>query len=276
MRPTAAPGLCRVLPRLPGLMSLSHLPFPSRGLALRGWCLAAAAMMAAPCLAQARTETQPLAGIAPLDTAWMRSIEESATQAARSALGDGTPVRVELTVGQLDPRLRLAPCRRVEVSMPAGHRPWGRTRLALKCAEGSVPWNVTMPLTVKVHAPAVMLSQSLPAGTVLQAHHLSVAEVDWAEANSPVVVQPAAALGRTLSRPMASGQALRQADLKLRQWFAAGDPVRIVAVGPGFSVSGEGVALNPGLEGQTVRVRTESGRLVTGMPSGDRRVEVAL
>ena len=75
---------------------------------------------------------------------------------------------------------------------------------------------------------------------------------------------------------MAAGQALRQADLKLRQWFAAGDPVRIVAVGPGFSVSGEGVALNPGLEGQAVRVRTESGRLVIGMPRADRRVEVTL
>lgn len=211
-----------------------------------------------------------------LDPAWVQRIEHTATQAARAVLGEQVPVRVELSVGQLDPRLRLAPCRKVDVAMPAGHRPWGRTRIALRCVEGSVAWNVTLPLTVKVHAPALVLAQSLPAGTVLQAAHLHTAEVDWAETPSPVVTLAEAAVGRTLSRPLSAGQSLRQADLKQRQWFAAGDPVRIVAVGPGFAVSGEGIALTPGLEGQPARVRTESGRLVTGVPRADRRVEVTL
>ena len=69
---------------------------------------------------------------------------------------------------------------------------------------------------------------------------------------------------------------MRAEQLRRRQWFAAGDPVRVVAAGPGFAVSGEGVALTPGLEGQAVRVRTESGRVVTGMAAGDKLVEVSL
>ena len=52
--------------------------------------------------------------------------------------------------------------------------------------------------------------------------------------------------------------------------------VRVVAVGPGWQVVTEGEAMNPGLEGQTVRIRTESGRLLQGRPVGDRQVEVAL
>ncbi len=38
----------------------------------------------------------------------------------------------------------------------------------------------------------------------------------------------------------------------------------------------EGQAIGAGIEGQTVHVRTESGRLLNTRPTGDRQVEVAL
>ena len=53
----------------------------------------------------------------------------------------------------------------------------------------------------------------------------------------------------------------------------AGD---VVAVGAGFAISAEGQALSPGLEGQSTRVRLEAGRIVVGMPVGERRIEVPL
>jgi flagella basal body P-ring formation protein FlgA len=83
-------------------------------------------------------------------------------------------------------------------------------------------------------------------------------------------------VGRVLARLLAAGQALRQTDLKSRQWFAAGETVSLVAVGPGYSVSGEGQALTPGIEGQVVRVRTENGRVVTGQAVAEHRVEIPL
>ena len=52
--------------------------------------------------------------------------------------------------------------------------------------------------------------------------------------------------------------------------------MRVVAGGSGWRIHGEGQALNPGLEGQTVRVRTESGRIVNGIAAGERMVEVPL
>ena len=181
-----------------------------------------------------------------------------------------------MVAGQLDPRLKLAPCQRVDVYLPPNQRVWGRSRVGLRCLEGAVAWNVYLPLNIKVFAPALVASQALAAGTVLQAEHLQPAEVDWAAAESPVVALPAAALGRTLAHGLAAGAALREADLRKRQWFAVGDTVRVLAVGKGFTVAGEGVALTPGLEGQPARVRTEGGRLVTGVAAGERRVEVTL
>jgi flagella basal body P-ring formation protein FlgA len=48
------------------------------------------------------------------------------------------------------------------------------------------------------------------------------------------------------------------------------------ARGPGFSISAEGQALTPGLEGQTARVRTDNGRVLTGKVVAERQLEVKL
>jgi flagella basal body P-ring formation protein FlgA len=53
-----------------------------------------------------------------------------------------------------------------------------------------------------------------------------------------------------------------------------GEPVRVVGHGNGFSISADGVALASATAGQSVRVRTESGRIVTGTARAGRLVEV--
>lgn len=208
--------------------------------------------------------------------AWAGQVEQLASQATQAAFAGRAGVRVEVIPGSLDPRLNLAPCGKVQPYLPAGHRVWGRTRIGLRCVEGPVAWNVTMPLTVKVYAPAWVARQPLAAGTALTAEHVEEAEAEWTASDSPVFTDIQGLLGRALARPLAPGQPVREADVRKRQWFAAGDPVRLRVVGQGFSISGEGTALSPGLEGQLVRVRTESGRVVSGRPTAERMVEVDL
>ena len=211
-----------------------------------------------------------------LDPAWVTRAQQLASDAARAAFGDQLPVRVEVIPGTLDPRLNLAPCQKVDILMPAGLRAWGRTRIGLKCLQGPVAWSVTIPLTVRLWAPALVAAAPLPAGTVLQHTHLKMAEVDWSERDSPVILLEAAAVGRTLGSTLPAGAPLRQEHLRKRQWFEAGDTVRIHAVGAGFVIQGEGVAITPGIEGQSARIRTESGRTITANPVGQRLAEVML
>jgi flagella basal body P-ring formation protein FlgA len=203
---------------------------------------------------------------------------DAARALARSAAAALAPAgaRIEVEAGLLDSRLHLAACARIEPWWPAGSRAWGRTRVGLRCQQGPSAWNVYLPMSVKVFAPAWVGSAPLPAGTVIEASHLVRAEVDWAAEPSPVLTRGDEIVGRTLARAVGAGQAVRGADLRPRQWFAAGETVQILASGSGFAVSGEGQALSPGFEGQTVRVRTDSGRIVSGSPVGERRVEVGL
>jgi flagella basal body P-ring formation protein FlgA len=204
--------------------------------------------------------------------AWQVEIQQLAQQAG-AGLPHGT--RVEVEVGQIDPRLKLAACARITPYLPPGMRLWGRAQVGLRCTEGA-RWSVFLPVTVKVFAQAWTVNQPLAFGTVIKAEHLQLDEVDIAAEPSPVILQAPSAIGRPLARALKPGQALREADLKARQWFAAGDTVRIVSVGRGFSISAEGQALGPGLEGQPIKVRTEGGRVVTGRATAARQVEVAL
>jgi flagella basal body P-ring formation protein FlgA len=233
------------------------------------------AWRALPCLAAL------LAGPVPaqspdgsLDPDTLQRIQALGEQAG-AGLAPGA-MRVEIEPGRLDPRLRLAPCERIEPYLPPGARAWGRSRVGLRCVQGPTPWNVYLPVTVKVFAPAWVAASALPAGSELQAGMLRQTEVDWAAMATPPVPDAAKLVGRQLARPLPAGAAVRLSDLKQRQWFAAGDTVQLVARGSGFSVSGEGQAMSPGVEGQPVRVRTENGRVLTGQAVGQNRVEVQL
>jgi len=206
--------------------------------------------------------------------------QRSPTQPGLPGVGgtaDGRPTpRFDVVVGALDPRLKLAPCQRIEPYLPPGTRLWGKARIGLRCTQGARPWNVYLPITVKVYGRAVVASGPLPAGATVRDSDLQVDEIDLAEDNSPVITASELAVGRVLARPLAAGQSIRQTDLKPRQWFAAGDTVKVLAVGDGFSVGGAGTALTAGIEGQTARVRTDSGQVISGMPVGTRQLEVAL
>jgi flagellar basal body P-ring formation protein FlgA len=200
-------------------------------------------------------------------------VRELAMAAAPRA-GSGV-TRVEVEVGEPDPRLRLAPCQDIQPHLPVQAHLWGRTRVGLRCVSGPVRWNVYLPVTVKVYGPAVVAAQPLAAGRVVEPADLVQAEVDLAEDPAGTLHDLSAVVGRTLSRAVAAGQPVRPTQLRPRQWFAAGDTVKVVALGAGFHVAGAGQALTPGLEGQPARIRTDSGRILTGMPAGDRRVELA-
>ena len=193
-------------------------------------------------------------------------------------LGDvaaGTAPQIEVELGELDPRLKLAPCQRIRAYLPTGANLWGRSRVGLRCEEGA-RWNIFWPVTVKVWAPAVVVSRSLPAGTVLEASDLSLARVDLAAGGSQAVLRPEEALGRTLARTLTQGAELRQADLKVRRWFQSGDPVKLVVRGAGFQAAATGTAMAHGDEGRCARVRMESGRILCAQPVGERLAELSL
>ncbi len=227
-----------------------------------------AAALAGPTAAQ-EAAADPAVDLAPITQRWLDDAV-SRNQAA------GMPLRMEVSVGALDSRLRLAPCARVEPYLPVGARLWGRTRLGLRCVQGATAWNVFLPVTVKAYGPAWVLTSNVAPGAVLTADDATQAEVDWAAETHAVVANPELWVGQVASRQLVAGQALRQNMVRAPQLFRAGAQVKVVAQGPGYAVTSAGQALAAAGAGDTVRIRMGNGRIVAGIVGADGTVEVAL
>lgn len=184
------------------------------------------------------------------------------------------PLRPEIQLGQLDSRLQLAPCTKVEPYLPRGARLWGRSRIGLRCVEGSTLWNVFLPITVKVWGPAWVVQRAIAPGTVLAEGDVAPGEVDWAEHPAPVLVNQADWLGVTAARGLMPGQVLRQNMVRPVQVFNAGTEVKVHVKQAGFQLSATGRAMGHGFLGQPVRVKMPGGRVVSGRVRRDNSVSV--
>jgi flagella basal body P-ring formation protein FlgA len=196
------------------------------------------------------------------------------TTAAASQPDPAQPLRLDVSVGALDSRLRLAPCANVEPYLPPGTRLWGHSRVGLRCVDGMVKWNVSVPVTVKAFGNAWVVRAQVQAGSPVNRTDVVQVETDWAEDTNPVLIDTALWLGQTATRTLSTGQVLRAGLVRATQVFQAGSQVRVVAEGPGFQVSSDAQALSAGVVGQVARVRMDNGRITTGTVLDARTVKI--
>lgn len=201
---------------------------------------------------------------------WIRKTLPTASSAG------GATLRMEVTVGHLDSRLKLAPCGNVEPYLPVGARLWGKAYVGLRCIDGMSRWNVSLPITVNAFGPAWVIKNPVLSGSVVTAADVVLSEVNWAEDTNTVLKDRELWEGQIATRPLTTGQTLRQGMVKPAQVFQAGAPIRVVAQGVGFQVSSDAQALSVGVVGQLARVRMENGRVATGVVLDVNTVKIDL
>lgn len=201
---------------------------------------------------------------------WMRDATATAQPTGSTAL------RMEVKVGNLDSRLKLAPCGNVEPYLPPGSRLWGRTRVGLRCTDGMSRWNVSLPVTVNAYGNAWVIKDSVASGAAITENDVVEAEVNWAEETSPVIRDKALWVGYIATRQLSSGQTLRQSMVRPAQVFQAGAPIRVLAQGSGFQISSDAQALSAGVVGQVARVKMENGRVSSGVVLDTKTVRIDL
>lgn len=241
------------------------------------------AALALSCLAPAAIgRTAPPAGSMTDDASRLeRWILESApstwTAGGNPANSDAAPrggMRIEVAVGRIDARLKLGTCTRIEPFLPAHARLWGRSQIGVRCVEGG-SWTTLVPVTVSVFGPALVANLPIPAGTLADPADFTLQEVDLTRTTGMPVADPDWLAGRSLGRFFQAGQVLRANDLRVPRVVSAGDPIGIRLIGEGFAVATEGIAMAGAGDGEQLRVRTGSGKMLIGTVR-DRIVEVRL
>jgi len=179
--------------------------------------------------------------------------------------------RVDIQVHALDSRIQPLACQGYEPFMPSGSRLWGRAIVGVRCAGGGHS-SVFVPVMVRIYAPVLVASHPLASNQILSADDLRMEE---AEITQPGILTDAAqAVGRRITAGVNAGFPLRQDMLRVQQVIGQGDNVKVQVAGAGFEVSADGIAVAHATDGQTVQVRMESGRTISGTARAGRVVEV--
>ncbi|KVS98327.1 flagellar basal body P-ring formation chaperone FlgA [Burkholderia ubonensis] len=186
----------------------------------------------------------------------------------------GLPGKPAASVAPSFPR-GLAACTTLEPFLPTGARLWGRTTVGVRCA-GERPWTVYLQAKVTVQATYYAAARQIAPGEVLTAADLVARDGDLTLLPLAVITDPSQAVGSTALARVAAGLPLRQDMLKSAASVSAGQTVRVVAAGPGFTISAEGSALANAAPGQSVRVRMAAGQIVTAIVKDAGTVEIPL
>lgn len=183
------------------------------------------------------------------------------------------PGRVEVSVGAVDPRLKLARCESLEAFLPAGVRLWGNATVGVRCASPK-KWSLFVSVQVQVWADVVVSARALARGQALTTTDLASQKLDLAQLPQSVFTDPHPLLGKVVTTSVAGGIALRRDMLRAAPVVLQGQAVRVVFTGEGLSVSSEGRALGNAGVGEAVQVRMASGKLIKGIVQAPGTVEV--
>nr|WP_175802494.1 flagellar basal body P-ring formation chaperone FlgA [Burkholderia anthina] len=186
----------------------------------------------------------------------------------------GLPGKTTATVATAFPR-GLVACTTLEPFLPTGARLWGRTTVGVRCA-GERPWTVYLQAKVTVQATYYVAARQITPGEPLTAADLVARDGDLTVLPLAVITDPAQAVGATALARISAGLPLRQDMLKSAASVSAGQTVRVVAAGPGFTISAEGSVLANAAPGQSVRVRMAAGQIVTAIVKDAGTVEIPL
>ncbi|MEY2632530.1 MAG: flagellar basal body P-ring formation protein FlgA [Pseudomonadota bacterium] len=196
------------------------------------------------------------------------------THALRQASQPG--LQVQVSAGPLDPRTHLPACSQpLEAYSAPGARPWGKTTVGVRCS-APVRWSLFVPVQVRVSGSYLSAARPLAPGQVLGADDVLTQFGELSALPQGLLNDPGQAVGKTLKSNLATGQPLRSEQLQAAWAIQAGQSVRLISRGPGFSVSNEGKAIGNAVEGQNVQVRTSNGQIVSGTARNGGIVEINL
>lgn len=184
--------------------------------------------------------------------------------AAIAAVGSDGQVEV-----RLDPALQLPRC-----NGPLQGRANSGTTVEVSCTDPA-GWRLFVPVKVRRAQAVVVLTRTVPAGTVISADAVSTESRDMGRVTGGSLAVPADAVGKTARRTLVAGAVLSPADLVAVRLVRRGDTVTLVSGAGGIEVRASGRALGDAGESERLSVENlSSHRILQGYVGANGEVRV--
>ncbi len=180
---------------------------------------------------------------------------------------------VQVEVGQIDNRITLPKCSRLEPFIPPGSRLWGKTSVGVRC-DGEFGWTIYVPAEVRIMTNVLYVARPVARDQTIGFDDVSLQMVNLAQFPEGVFTEHSQAVGKIAAVNITAGQPVRPNMVREPFIILRGQNVKLTVVGRGFSVSSEGQALSDAFDGQVLQVRNPGGRIISGLARHNSIVEV--
>ncbi len=185
--------------------------------------------------------------------------------------------KVEISMGRLDPRLRLSQCDTpLQTELAPGSKLNSKATVHVRC-QGSKPWTVFINANIQLYQSVLVSARPMERGWIIRNTDLKLVERDLSRLNSGYFTEKDRNLlvGKELTRRIPQQRLIKSQYIKPARLVKRGEVVSIVSENTGFSVKMNGKALMDGAKGERIRVRNlSSQRVIEGIVQGSGLVSI--
>lgn len=183
---------------------------------------------------------------------------------------------VEITISNLDNRLRLPFCQTgMRHKLASSGTRGNHMTVRVRC-EDNKPWSIFVPAKIDIISDMVVASRGVSRGTVISEQDLHVTRTKTSNIGHAYFDSVEQVVGMEARRTLRSGMPIRQSAVKAATVVRKGDKVVLEAGNRSFSVVAPGQAMADGHIGKQIRVKnTETQRIVDARIVAPGKVQVA-
>jgi flagella basal body P-ring formation protein FlgA len=159
----------------------------------------------------------------------------------------------------------LASCNKLDITVPGGPSSInGNIRVGVKCLQAN-GWTIFLSANVQQKKTYFVTNRQIPYGEILKAEDLVPAQ-DFPD-NIPMdaVFDLRQAVGRGLVEIVEKNTAILSRHFSNQSVISNGQAVKVLIQGTGFKVTSDGKALGNAGVGQFVKIKLNSGQVVTAI-----------
>lgn len=167
-------------------------------------------------------------------------------------------------------KLPLLTCDEFHITLMNKNRRWGNINVVVQCEKQKL----FIPIHVKLKGKYLIAVQPIAAGHKIEEKDVAFISGNLEKFPETLITDSLAVIDQVALRNIAINQPLTQNMLRRHWLIQTGQTVQVVTFGEGFSISGEGKALNNGAENETIRIRMNNGTLISGLVLANGSVQL--
>ena len=190
------------------------------------------------------------------------SIVDAVKQFLQSQTYENKISRRSVSVGYLDPRLKLPQCQQaLETFFAPGAKSLGKTTVGVRCNDPK-PWALYVSASVNGYANVYQTRHNIDKGVVLGEADIVPIEKNLAQLNYGYFIDKKALIGKATTRRLNRDQVIIPSQITDPVLIKRGEQVILIAKSSGFSVKMSGKAMMDGRKGQLIKVKNLSSKRV--------------